>query len=140
MGSHLRAGTFSGPRNKSRYKIRRNIRRDAEITAALVRNQGFVRDDLMNYWREHGGLPSLDWPLLAALSAIAGAGMLTNALFSNYARDKGWGMGAQTGAIPSAIGGHRIAQSHVGKVFRVNDQSLVEWRGWFLRATGFSVG
>jgi hypothetical protein len=105
--------------------------RDAEVTASLVRNQGFVRAGLVNYWREHGGLPPLDWPLLAALSAIAGAGMLTNALFSNYARDKGWGMGAQTGAIPSAIGGHRIALSHVGKVFRVNDQSLVEWRGWF---------
>jgi hypothetical protein len=105
--------------------------RDAEVTASLVRNQGFVRTGFVNYWREHGGLPPLDWPLLAALSAIAGAGMLTNALFSNYARDKGWGMGAQTGAIPSAIGGHRIALSHVGKVFRVNDQSLVEWRGWF---------
>ncbi len=105
--------------------------RDAEVTASLVRNQGFVRTGFVNYWREHGRLPPLDWPLLAALSAIAGAGMLTNALFSNYARDKGWGMGAQTGAIPSAIGGHRIALSHVGKVFRVNDQSLVEWRGWF---------
>ena len=68
--------------------------RDAEVAASLVRNQGFVRADLVNYWREHGGLPPLDWPLLAALSAIAGAGMLTNALFSNYARDKGWGMGA----------------------------------------------
>jgi hypothetical protein len=105
--------------------------RDAEVLAALVRNQGFVRTGFVNYWREHGRLPPLDWPLLAALSAIAGAGMLTNALFSNYARDKGWGMGAQTGAIPSAIGGHRIALSHVGKVFRVNDESLVQWRRWF---------
>jgi hypothetical protein len=105
--------------------------RDAELAAALVHNQGFVRTGFVDYWRAHGRLPPLDWPLLAALSAIAGAGMLTNALFSNYARDKGWGMGAQTGAIPSAIGGHRIALSHVGKVFRVNDESLVQWRGWF---------
>jgi hypothetical protein len=57
--------------------------------------------------------------------------MLSNALFSNYARDKGWGMGAQTGAIPSAIGGHRIALSHVGKVFIVDETSLARWRGWF---------
>lgn len=105
--------------------------RDAQVAAALVHNQGFVRSDFVDYWREHGGLPPLNWPLLAALSAIAGAGMLSNALFSNYARDKGWGMGAQTGAIPSAIGGHRIQLSHVGKVFPVNNESLVQWRGWF---------
>ena len=29
----------------------------------------------------------------SAASSIAGAGGLSNALFSNYARDKGWGMG-----------------------------------------------
>src|SRR5579864_6030499 len=57
--------------------------------------------------------------------------MLTNALFSNYARDKGWGMGAKTGAIPSAIGGHRFSLSHVGKVFMVDAESQVRWRGWF---------
>jgi hypothetical protein len=105
--------------------------RDAEMVAELVRNQGFQRAGLVGYWRKHGGLPPLDWPLLAALSAIAGAGMLSNALFSNYARDKGWGMGAQTGAIPSAIGGHRIALSHVGKVFIVDEAALARWRGWF---------
>jgi hypothetical protein len=105
--------------------------RDKELVDELVHNQGFERAGLVGYWREHGGLPSLDWPLLAALSAIAGAGMLSNALFSNYARDKGWGMGAQTGAIPSAIGGHRIALSHVGKVFVVDEAALTRWRGWF---------
>jgi hypothetical protein len=104
---------------------------DAEFVNQYVRNQGFQREALWSYWSKHGGLPPLDWPLLAALSAIAGAGMLSNALFSNYARDKGWGMGAQTGAIPSAIGGHRISLSHVGKVFVVDDAMLVRWRGWF---------
>jgi hypothetical protein len=69
--------------------------------------------------------------LLAAFAAIAGAGMLSNALFSNYTRDKGWGMGAKTGAIPSAIGGHQISLSHVGKVFMVTPESLTRWRGWF---------
>jgi hypothetical protein len=104
---------------------------DAKLVGELVRNQGFRRTGLLEYWRQHGALPPLEWALLAALSAIAGAGMLTNALFSNYARDKGWGMGAQTGAIPSAIGGHRIALSHVGKVFAVDSESLTRWRGWF---------
>ncbi len=96
---------------------------DAQLVAQFVHNQGFRREGLFAYWRQHGSLPPLDWPLLAALSAIAGAGMLSNALFSNYAHDKGWGMGAHTGAIPSAIGGHRIALSHVGKVFIVDEES-----------------
>ena len=68
--------------------------------------------------------------MLAAFAAIAGAGGLSNCLLSNYSRDKGWGMGAKTGAIPSAIGGRRIALSHVGKVFRVNPVNMVRWRGW----------
>ncbi|HEV3303131.1 MAG TPA: Nramp family divalent metal transporter [Planctomycetaceae bacterium] len=103
---------------------------DAQFVESLVRNQGFERVGIVGYWKEHGRLPFLDWPLLAAFAAIAGAGMLSNALFSNYARDKGWGMGAKTGAIPSAVGGGRISLSHVGKVFVVDAESQVRWRGW----------
>ena len=75
------------------------------IARSWVANQGFERIGLWDYWRRSGQLPDLDWSLLAAFAAIAGAGGLSNALFSNFARDKGWGMGARTGAIPSAIGG-----------------------------------
>jgi hypothetical protein len=103
---------------------------DAQFIADVVANQGFERVGMVHYWKEHGRLPYLEWPLLAAFAAIAGAGMLSNALFSNYARDKGWGMGAKTGAIPSAVGGGRISLSHVGKVFPVDSESLVRWRGW----------
>lgn len=104
---------------------------DAAVVRQLVENQGFQRTGMFRYFREHGKLPPLDWPLLAAFAAIAGAGMLTNALFSNYARDKGWGMGAKTGAIPSAIGGNSITLSQVGKVFIVSNESLARWKGWF---------
>jgi hypothetical protein len=51
-------------------------------------------------------------------------------MFSNYAREKGWGMGAHVGAIPSAIGGRTIPLSHTGKVFLVDGDSLRRWRGW----------
>ena len=75
-------------------------------------------------------MPDLNWGMVAAFAAIAGAGGLSNALFSNYARDKGWGMGGQTGAIPSAIGGRNVALSHVGCAF-VPDQANSEcWRAW----------
>ena len=55
-----------------------------------------------------------------AFAAIAGSGGLANTLFSNYARDKGWGMGIRVGAIPSAVGGLPISLSHVGEVFPVD--------------------
>lgn len=85
---------------------------------------GFVR---------FGSFPAGDfnWATLAAFAAVAGAGGLTNSAFSNYARDKGWGMGSKTGAIPSAIGGRTIRLSHGGKRF---DESKAEnratWRRW----------
>ena len=68
--------------------------------------------------QKHGRLPDLDWVMIVGFIAIAGAGGLTNTMFSNYARDKGWGMGRHVGAIPSAIGGVSVELSHTGKVFR----------------------
>jgi len=79
-----------------------------------------------------GALPTGDysWATLAAFSAIAGAGGLSNTGFSNYSRDKGWGMGAKVGAIPSAVGGKMVKLSHTGKTFEITKESLVEWKGW----------
>ena len=104
---------------------------DSERVRAWVANQGFERVGLLGFWWRHGRLPDVDWSLLAAFAAIAGAGGLSNALFSNYARDKGWGMGAKVGAIPSAIGGRAITLSHVGMVFPITPATLKHWKGWF---------
>jgi hypothetical protein len=104
---------------------------DSDRVRAWIANQGFERVGLLNHWWRHGRLPDVDWALLAAFAAIAGAGGLSNALFSNYARDKGWGMGARIGAIPSAIGGRSIELSHVGMVFTITPASLQHWKGWF---------
>ena len=81
---------------------------------------------------QFGQLPEgqFNWATLAAFAAIAGAGGLTNMGFSNYARDKGWGMGSRTGAIPSAIGGRSISLSHTGKVFELTAEAMDRWRGW----------
>jgi hypothetical protein len=106
----------------------------------LCANRGFERQQLGGYWYRHGRLPDLDWGMLAAFAAIAGAGGLANCLFSNYARDKGWGMGYQTGAIPSAIGGRNISLSHVGKVFVVDRTNLDRWRGWLRHIVRDQVG
>ena len=71
-----------------------------------------------------------EWATLAAFAAVSGAGGLTNTYFSNYARDKGWGMGSLVGAIPSAVGGKTISLAHVGKVFAPAGENLERWRGW----------
>ncbi len=97
----------------------------------FIANQGLEPVGLIRYLVRHGRLPELNWGVLAGFAAIAGAGGLSNAQFSNYARDKGWGMGPLVGAIPSAIGGQKIELSHVGMAFRLTPESLSRWRGWF---------
>jgi hypothetical protein len=77
------------------------------------------------------GLPEpINWGLIGALAATAGSGGLGNLTITNWVRDKGFGMGAKVGAIPSAIGGHEIRLSHVGMVFDVDETSLARWRQW----------
>ena len=96
----------------------------------LLVHEGVEYVGLLSYARETGGLPPLDWAMVVAFIGIAGAGGLSNTLFSNYARDKGWGMGASVGAIPSAIGGRTIGLSHIGCAFIPQGANLARWRGW----------
>jgi len=80
-----------------------------------------------------------EWPMvsvasivvLGAFAGYAGGGGLANMTYSNFVRDKGWGMGSQVGAIPSAVGGRKVSLSHVGKVFSVTEDNLRRWRGWW---------
>ncbi|MFO1019464.1 MAG: Nramp family divalent metal transporter [Planctomycetales bacterium] len=102
----------------------------ALLARQYFENKGQLNVNLVNYLWENGRLPPLDWAMLAAFAAIAGSGGLTNTLFSNYARDKGWGMGQRVGAIPSAVGGAGISLSHVGQIFPINDRNRTYWRGW----------
>ncbi len=101
-----------------------------DVLTELIEHQGVEHKSLWAYFWEHGRLPELDWFMLVAFIAIAGSGGLANTLFSNYTRDKGWGMGAHVGAIPSAIGGLPISLSHVGEVFSTNASNLHRWKGW----------
>lgn len=124
--------TIDGPGSPEHYSRLDDVPRPwAGKFAELIEQQGLQRVGLASYIHRHGRLPPLDWAMIATLAAIAGAGGMTNTLFSNYTRDKGWGMGAYVGAIPSAIGGRQIKLSHVGMVFRLGKQSMLRWRGWF---------
>jgi hypothetical protein len=88
--------------------------------------------EILSGFFRFGSLPEgeFNWATLAAFAAVAGAGGLTNSAFSNYTRDKGWGMGSRAGAIPSAIGGRTIKLSHTGKVFELTDATLARWKRW----------
>jgi hypothetical protein len=75
--------------------------------------------------------PGADWFLIGAFAAYSGAGGVTNLTLSNWARDKGFGMGKVVGFIPAAVGGQGILLAHSGSVFNVTSESLVRWRGWW---------
>ena len=89
------------------------------------------QETLTGFFQLSGFRQKMDWPLIGALASTAACGGLGNLTVSNWFRDKDFGMGAKTGAIPSAVGGQQIEVSHFGKIFPVNAESLVRWRNWW---------
>ncbi len=90
--------------------------------------------NVFTHWWEFGSLPAMATAgivTLGAFAGYAGGGGLSNSTYSNFVRDKGWGMGAQVGAIPSAVGGRSVTLSHVGKIFDLTTDNLRRWRGWW---------
>ena len=71
-----------------------------------------------------------DWLLIGAFAAYSGCGGVTNITLSNWARDKGYGMGQVVGYIP-ALGGERVRLAHTGSVFEPDEGALARWRGWW---------
>lgn len=92
-----------------------------------------VTNVFLHLWST-GSFPIIELGNIAVLGAFAGyagGGGMANSTYSNYVRDKGWGMGRQVGAIASAVGGRNITLSHVGKIFLISPESLARWRGWW---------
>jgi hypothetical protein len=78
-----------------------------------------------------GTIPEgVDWLLLGAFAAYSGSGGIGNAYTTNWMRDKGYGMGATVGYIPSALGDAVKLPAH-GNIFRINTASLDAWRQWW---------
>jgi hypothetical protein len=95
------------------------------------------KDTVTNVFTElwtKGSLPVLalgNIAMLGAFAGYAGGGGLSNSAYGNFVRDKGWGMGSEVGAIPSAVGGRSVTLSHVGKVFPITNENLQRWKGWW---------
>lgn len=77
------------------------------------------------------GPEGADWFLIGAFAAYSGAGGVVNITLSNWARDKGFGMGQIVGYIPAAVGGKKVKLAHSGSVFEVTTENLKHWRGWW---------
>lgn len=91
---------------------------------------GFVGFDLTT--AVFNFLPSgADWFLIGAFAAYSGAGGVVNLMVSNWARDKGYGMGQVVGYIPAAIGGPKATLAHSGSVFTVTPENLRHWKAWW---------
>jgi hypothetical protein len=72
-----------------------------------------------------------DFFLIAAFAAYSGAGGVVNITLSNWARDKGYGMGQRVGFIPSATGGAKVELRPTGFRFAPTTAALAHWRGWW---------
>ena len=79
--------------------------------------------------------------LLGALAAYSGAGGVININLSNWARDRGYGMGERAGYIPCAIGGQKVTLAHNGFMFEGDPEGMRRWRGWWriIRADQWGV-
>ncbi len=75
--------------------------------------------------------PGVDFMLLGAVAAYSGAGGVANVTLSNWARDKGYGMGQVAGYIPAAVGGTKVHLAHTGFTFAPTPAALARWAGWW---------
>ena len=73
----------------------------------------------------------VDWFLIGAFAAYSGAGGVINLTLSNWARDKGYGMGERAGYIPSAMGGKRKRLAPTGYTFDPTPDAMARWKGWW---------
>lgn len=72
-----------------------------------------------------------DFFLLGAFAGFVGGGGVLNLTLSNWARDKGYGMGSSVGYIPAAVGGKQVALAHSGSTFKPTPPAMERWRGWW---------
>lgn len=91
---------------------------------------GFVGYDAAN--SRFDFLPAgVDFILLGALVGYAGGGGVANITLSNWARDKGYGMGERAGYIPAMVGGKKVHLAHSGFMFTPTTEAMQRWRGWW---------
>jgi hypothetical protein len=69
--------------------------------------------------------------LLGALVGYSGGGGVLNLTLTNWARDKGYGMGGRVGHIAGAVGGEKVHLADTGFMFEPDAANVSRWRGWW---------
>ncbi|MDB5390164.1 MAG: hypothetical protein JWM11_5810 [Planctomycetaceae bacterium] len=103
-------------------------------TVPTMVNQHETTVNVFQHWYATGTWPLVELGNIAVLGAFAGyagGGGLSNSTYSNFVRDKGWGMGKIVGAIPSTVGGRNVTLSHLGTVFHITNENMRRWKGWW---------
>lgn len=79
-----------------------------------------------------GALPAgVDWVILGAFAAYAGAGGVINGFLTNWYRDKGFGMGSTIGFISGAVGGVKVDLKPTGNIPEPNEKNLATLKAWY---------
>jgi len=73
----------------------------------------------------------VDILLLGALVGYSGGGGVLNLTLTNWARDKGYGMGSRVGHIAGAVGGEKVQLAGTGFIFEPDAANLSRWQGWW---------
>lgn len=73
----------------------------------------------------------VDILLLGALVGYSGGGGVLNITLSNWARDKGYGMGGRVGHISGVVGGEASRLADTGFMFEPDAANMSRWRGWW---------
>ena len=69
--------------------------------------------------------------VLATFAATAGSGGLGNLAISNWFRDKGFGMGALSGGIGSALTDDHSSVKPIGTTFPITNDNMRRWHVWW---------
>ena len=76
-------------------------------------------------------MADLGGALILGAIAFAGAGGANNLVQSNYARDKGLGMGGRIPNIVSPVTGEEEAVPSLGYTFETDEENMRRWSGWW---------
>jgi hypothetical protein len=103
------------------------------LTFVAVRFSSFETIEKANIGFTRFGVipPGVDWAIIGAFVADAGAGGVVNGTLGNWYRDRGFAMGGVVGYIPAIVGGSKVALTQVGKIFPLNFDNKKNWRAWW---------
>ncbi len=103
------------------------------LSFIAVRFSSFETLAKANIGFTHFGIipPGIDWAIVGAFVADAGAGGVVNGTIGNWYRDRGYGMGGVVGYIPAIVGGSKVTIAQVGKVFPLTLENKKNWREWW---------